>query len=102
MSMYQRFFVANVLFGTVFFSCVLIAQPITNITLVEELCREQSEEMLSEQGLQPSQWRAQNHNNNATFNVEGRWKALNGIYVAECELRYGGEAENLLVTVTKE
>ena len=74
---------------------------ITNGAMAEKLCKAQSEYTLTELALMPDQWRAENHNENVAFNIEGQWTTRGGTYVVECELPYNGSEESLTIKITK-
>lgn len=68
---------------------------IDNIKIVEQLCKEQSEAMLEELDLAPSNWRAQKHNDDVSFNIEGFWSTRNGSYLVECSLPFKASENEL-------
>ena len=74
---------------------------ITKINIVEQLCKETSAEIITEQGIDVIHWQAQHFNGDRTFNIEGVWKTNAGDYIAECELPYGSKADLLALILTK-
>lgn len=75
------------------------ADIVSEIKVAEKLCKAQSEEMLSELGLLPSNWKAQYSNSDGKFNIEGRWDTQNGRYIVECELPYKGDSDLLEISL---
>jgi len=90
--------------------CFLLLMPtkswstnksITKISIVEQLCKEKSEEIITEQGIDVISWQAQTFNGDRTFNIEGLWKTNAGSYIAECELPFGSSKTSLSLILTK-
>jgi|GEM_PF-6182381 len=66
---------------------------------VAQLCKEQSEEILEELGVEPHGWRSERSNSDTKINIEGQWNSRSGIYIVECELPFGADAESLELRV---
>jgi len=78
------------------------ANEVTSSAVVEKLCKEQSEEMLTDMGVAPTAWRAQSNNSKDQFSIEGRWTTRAGVYIVECELPYKGNEESIELKLIKE
>lgn len=76
-------------------------QDITKISIVEQLCKEKSEDILTEQGIDVVHWQAQHFNGDRTFNIEGLWQTNAGDYIAECELPFGSTKALLTLILSK-
>ena len=74
---------------------------IIKISIVEQLCKEKSEEIITEQGIDVIHWQAQHFNGDRTFNIEGIWQTNAGNYIAECELPYGSTKSLLALILSK-
>jgi len=66
---------------------------------VAQLCKEQSEEILEELGVEPHGWRSERSNSDTKINIEGQWSSRNGIYIVECELPFGADTDLLELRV---
>ena len=77
-------------------------QGITRADVVEQLCRDNSEETLDELGITAEHWQAEKLNDQGQFFIEGLWVTNAGHYLVECQLRFGGREEQMTMQLHKE
>ena len=77
-------------------------QGITRADVVEQLCRDNSEETLDELGITAERWQAEKLNDQGQFFIEGLWVTNAGHYLVECQLRFGAREEQMSMQLHKE
>lgn len=77
-------------------------ETIERADIVEQLCRDSSEETLDELGITAEHWQAETLSDQGKFFIDGMWITNAGQYLVECQLHFGGRADQMQMQLLRE